>query len=304
MKIVLAGTKFPSHEKACPHWRGAREALREMGHRFVFLDMRYDYKFADKVVEYKPDLIIYGLYDIIDNEKDRITIARKLPNAKKVLWYGDYRDDEVSDIKRVDCENSLDKIFVSNNGQNDFFKEKLRVDTHFLPLSCYKVKKRKVVPSLNYKTVFIGSHKNRDGLWGQRYKLLEKINNKQKITFIDSNQYKMRSAIYELMPEIYGSSDFSLDVSHFWHIKGYTSNRGWIIPMCYGAALTKRFPDCEKLYPEGTKIYFDTPEEAIEKIRYYKNNKSKLEKIRESGHKYTLEHHTYAHRFKQMFKLL
>lgn len=304
MKIVLAGAKYPRHERTCSSWKGLREGLRETEHEFVFLDMRYDYNFASKVIEYNPDLIIYLLDDIIYNKEEARIIAKALPETKKVLWFGDYRDDEVASVPSVDCSNILDMMFVSNNGQNDFYKKKYSVPTKFLPLSCYKIEERKIDPRVAYNVVFIGSTFRTDGIWGKRAKLISDISKKERVTIINSNEENKRTVINELMPEIYGSSAISLDISHFWHIDKYTSNRGWVIPMCYGLSLTKRFPGCEDLYPEGTKIYFDTPEEAVEKIRYYKEHEEEADKIREAGHEHTLKHHTYKHRLNKLLELL
>lgn len=304
MRIALAGAKYPIHERTCTNWKGLREAIRETRHEWVFLDQRYDYQFADKAIEFKPDLIIYLLDDIIYNQLEARKIAKALPDTKKVLWFGDYRDDEVASVPKIDCSDILDAMFVSNNGQKEFYEGKYNIPTYFLPLSCYKVPERQYNPRFNYNAVFIGSMIEGKGKWGERAKLINQIAQKEDITIINSVDPVKRAVINELMPEIYGSSLFSLDISHFWHIDKYTSNRGWVIPMMYGVALTKRFPGCYDLYPEGTKIYFDTAEEAIEKMRYYKEHPKELEKIRKAGHEHTLKYHTYEQRLNKMFNIL
>jgi len=305
MKIVLGGSRFPIYERSCPHWRGIKEALTEMGQRFVYLDLRHDPWFGEKVVEYNPDLVICGLDDIFYSSRQMRQIRGKLPHTKVVVWYGDYRDDEISYVHESRCIGLIDAIFVSNNGQAEFFRRKFGVRARFLPLACYKIKKRYINPRLRYRNVFIGETARREGLWGQRVKLISEISKQEKVTIINSTKEKKRAAIYELMPEIYGSSDFSLDIAHFWHIPGYTSNRSWIIPMCSGLSLAKRFPGCEDFYKDRVhKLYFDTAEEAIELIKYYTKHKDKADKIRKAGHKHTLENHTYEHRLKQMFKIL
>lgn len=304
MKIVLAGANHPIYERTCASWKGLREAMKESEHEFVFLDMRYDPNFADKVIEYKPDLIIYLLDDIVYDKREAKEIAKALPDTKKVLWYGDYRDDEVASVPQTDCSQILDAMFVSNNGQKEFYEGKYDIPVHFLPLSCYKVYERQYNPRFEYNAVFIGSMTGGKEKWNDRQELINKIAQKEDITIINSKNPQERATINELMPEIYGSALFSLDVSHFWHIDKYTSNRGWVIPMMYGVALTKQYPGCKELYPEGTKIYFDTPEEAIKKIRYYKSRPKELEKIRKAGHDHTIKNHTYGHRLEQMFNIL
>ena len=71
-----------------------------------------------------------------------------------------------------------------------------------------------------------------------------------------------------------------------------------------GCAVAKRFPGCEELFPEGTKAYFDTPEEAADKIKYYLENEEERNKIKIAGKKWANKYHTYDVRFKELFKKL
>jgi len=114
---------------------------------------------------------------------------------------------------------------------------------------------------------------------------------------------KLRATILKELPNLYYSAKISLDWSHFTYIQGYTSNRFWIITGSGGFALTKRFPGCTDFYPEGTRAYFDTPEEALELRDYYLSHPEEREKIRLAGYAHAI-HHTYSNRFATMFDVI
>lgn len=85
---------------------------------------------------------------------------------------------------------------------------------------------------------------------------------------------------------------------------GYASGRYFYTSGLGGCAISKRFPDCEELFPEGTKIYFDIPEEAAEKIKFYVANEKERNKIRAKGKDWANKYHNYEVRFSQLFKHL
>ena len=114
---------------------------------------------------------------------------------------------------------------------------------------------------------------------------------------------KLRAKVMKEMPSIYRSSKISLDWSHFTDIPGYTSNRFLIITASAGFAMTKRFPGCEEWYPEGTRVYFDTEEEFLEKREFYLTHEEEREAIRIKGYAHA-QLHTYEDRFERMFAKL
>lgn len=150
--------------------------------------------------------------------------------------------------------------------------------------------------------VFIGGQIS-EGAFHARASMIENFRLKAGLTLVNSFEPKMRARIFQEMPAIYSNSKVCLDVSHFTDIKGYTSIRFFEIPAMFGFALTKRFPGCEELYPEGTRVYFDTFEEAVEKKNYYLTHEKERAAIVEAGHKHSYQH-TYDKRFRQMFELL
>ena len=303
MKVVLVGTEIPLWEKYCPNMQGQQQALDLMGIDYKFIDCRARLSWAKDVIQYEPDLVVYLLMDALISNDDAYQVKRQLPDVKTVMWYGDLRDERTGGIPHIDFTDVLDRFFVSNDGQHRFWKAMVGLEGEYLPLACdYKVE-REYDERYAYDVVFIGGMYR--GVLGRRTKLLNKIMEEIDVKQINEESPKRRALVYKNMPKIYGSSKISLDVSNFWDIPGYTSNRGFIIPMYSGFSLSKRFPGCEDLFEdEKHKVYFDTAEDAIDKIKYYLNNKEEREKIREAGHKHALANHTYIERFKTMFNKL
>jgi hypothetical protein len=301
LKVAFWGSTYPKYELYCPHWIGVKAGLTELGVDYKFLCCRSNFNYVDETVEFKPDLLIVGLADPLRDPATLYNIKVRLPNIKIVFWYGDLRTERTNRLFG-NFNGKLDAMFVSNDGQRQFWQENLRIkNIHFLPLACEVMEKPIYNPKFAFKTVFIGS-KTFSVDFDKRAKMVNDFE-RCGVKRIDSKDHKMRLKIYEKMPEIYSSSKISLDISHYTEIQGYTSVRYWEIPAMWGFALTKRFPGCEEFYPESMRAYFDTFEEAMEKIRYYLAHEEERLKMVELSHEHA-KNHTHAKRFEEMFKIL
>ena len=301
LRVVFWGSMIPSFELFCPHWLGVQTGLKRLGCDYLFLCCRSDFDYIKKTIEFKPDLVISGLPDPIQQWLPLENVKHKLPRTKIVFWYGDLRTEETNELQR-DCRGLLDAMFVSNDGQKKFWQKNLNIkEVHFLPLACEPIEKPIYKEKFAFDKVFIGS-KN---YAGDFYKRALMINDLEKtgVKRIDSQIPELRAKIYMNMPSIYSSSKICLDVSHYTDIQGYTSVRYWEIPAFWGFALTKRFPGCEEFYPESMRAYFDTTLEALDKMRYYLTHEEERKKMIEVAHKHSYNH-THAQRFRQMFKIL
>lgn len=297
-KVAIIGTNYPEFEKYCPNWFGMQAGLRRMGIQYQLFSCRPKLNLQE-IVEYAPDLIIYGLLDMVKDRNSRLFLREKLPNAKIVLWYGDYRDERTGQISADLSE--IDAMFVSNDAQSDFYKEQWKVpDCHFLPLGSELYEPR--YNSLyHFSFVFIGGIMTLPGYQDRASDIIrfKRYGLKQ----INGEDEAARAKVFRMMPSIYRSSKISLDQSHFTDVQGYTSNRHWIITGSGGFALSKRYPGCEEFYPEGTRVYFDTFEEALELKDKYMSDSIDREKIRAAGHEHA-KLHTYDKRFEKMFAVL
>jgi len=300
-RVALILADWPSYELFCPNFRGMQDGLKEMGIEYKLISCRPELN-VQAVIDYQPDLVVYGLLDMVKNKIWRNKIREGLPNAKIVMWYGDLRDDFTGQIGADMSE--IDMMFVSNNAQNEYYEKKWKVKKcHFLPLGCsrYKPKYRE---DLDFPFVFVGAKITGSWFVNRAKEIidLEKVGLKV-INAPADRASNLRAQIMEQIPELYRSSKVVLDISHFTDIDGYTSNRYWVIPASGGFALTKRWPGCEDFYPEGTRVYFDTVQEAIEKFKYYMEHEDEREKIRKAGYEQA-KRHTYPNRWRVMFDYL
>lgn len=299
-RVAIIGTNTPSYELYCPNWMGMQQGLKVLKIPFKFFSCRSGLS-VDELVEYKPDLIVYGLIDMVRNEGWRKEIRARLPEAVIVMWYGDYRDRYTGQITADMSE--IDMMFVSNDDQNEWYEKIWKVPKcNYLPLGSplFDVEPD---PRFEFEFVFIGA-KITGKKFIDRARTMYEYQDRG-LKMIDGPQHRddLRAKVFKAMPTIYRSSKIVLDQSHFTHIPRYTSNRHWIITASGGFALTKRFPGCEIDYPEGTRAYFDTFEESLELRDYYLEHEDEREKIRAAGQEHA-KLHTYDHRFIRMFELL
>ncbi len=299
-RVVFIGSTYPENELYCPHFLGVRTGLTKLGIPFKFVSCRPELN-VDEVVNFNPDLVIYGLNDMVKHFEWRKEIKDRLPNAYIVMWYGDLRNEVTTQFDARLTE--IDAMFVSNDAQEEFYKTKWRVKkVHYLPLGCEPIPKPIFNRKFSFPFVFIGGQLPQ-GAFHDRATFIERFKQEGGLTLVNSYESNIRARIYRAMPEIYSSSKISLDVSHFTDIKGYTSIRYWEIPAMYGFALTKRWPGCEEFYPVGTRAYFSTYEEAIELKEYYLKHEDERVAMVRKAHELSYNF-DYEHRFNQMFEKL
>jgi len=302
MRITIVGADKPIHEQACTHWSGLKSALTRSGWDWSFVSCRYNPNYVNDIIASKPDVIVYGLIDMMRDTQARERIREALPNAIICMWYGDLRDERTGqDIN--DLSETVDRFFVSNDGQKDFIKQQFNMTPEFLPLAVDPVDEPVVDDSFKEYFVFIGA-KGFGKAFAQRGAIIQHLESNMKLKRIDGNTPEQRAEIYWNMPKIYGNAQFTLDISHFWDIEKYVSNRYWVIPGYFGFPLTKRFPGHEELYPETVRVYWDSIEELQEKMDFYKKNESERKKMILAGWKHTKDNHTYDHRLKRLQNLL
>ncbi len=298
-KVALIIANCPMYEQYCPNFLGMEQGLRDLGIEYKAFTCRPTLD-VGSVVAYQPDLVIYTLLDMVKHREWRMEIRKGLPEARIVMWYGDLRNDETGQIKADMSE--IDMMFVSNDAQEEFYKDKWKVkECHFLPLGSPIFK-----PPLNKKYqlfdfVFLGSQIT-GAAFLDRAKIMWRYRDRG-LKIINGANSDMRAKVFKEMPSIYRSAKICLDYSHFTDIEGYTSNRFWIIPASGGFALTKRWPGCEKFYPEGTRVYFDTFEESLALRDYYLEHEEKRKKIQSTGYAHA-RNHTYDKRYPIMFEKL
>jgi spore maturation protein CgeB len=83
------------------------------------------------------------------------------------------------------------------------------------------------------------------------------------------------------------------------------SNRIWMILGCGGFYLGERVVGQEEIFRTGVDMEtFSSPGEMMEKIKYYWDKPEERRRIAAAGQAKVISHHTYAHRFREMFQLI
>lgn len=298
-KVALIISTYPDYELYCPNFTGMQDGLKKLKIPFKVFSCRPTFN-PSEVVEYQPDFVLYGLPDMAIHKEWRDVIRKGLPEAKIVMWYGDWRANlEIKvDMSEIDC------MFASNDASGEYYIKHWKVPRfEFLPLGA-SIVKAEVKDKFKFPVVFIGQRMLMGWKTSRAMKLQEIENTGIQIQCINADaksKPQLRKKIMMEAPSIYRSSTITLDMSHFSGIQGYTSNRCWNIPAAGGFALSEYWPGCEEFFPEGTRVWFKTIPEAVEKIKYYLEHDDEREKIRLAGVE-NANNHTYDKRFINMFK--
>lgn len=293
-----------------PDHAGIIQGLKELDLDYFIADPVSHYEtgmnIVDSIISYGPDLIIHGMTDSLSNNWPQ-HIKRRLPGAIQVMSMWDYRPRDMNYdglwSNWIESGPALDLITLSNKGQLKWWADSFNTKTEYWPHGCY-VGKPEFDKEFKYNVVFTGS-RNEGYPYNERVKLIDKISEGIKVDWVNEgggDSSPARIKVWKNLGKIYHSSNIVLDVSHFWDDPGYVSGRYFYSSGLGGCAVTKRFPDCEELYPEGIKYYFDTPEEAIDKIKWLLDNPNIMAEIKKKAWEYNKKHHSYKTRFKQLLK--
>jgi spore maturation protein CgeB len=81
--------------------------------------------------------------------------------------------------------------------------------------------------------------------------------------------------------------------------------RNFEVPGCGGFLLTGRADNLEEYYRRDEEVAcFDSTADLVEQIRFYLANEEQRNAVAVAGYQRTLEEHTYAHRFSDIFKTM
>jgi len=263
---------------------------------------------VDCIVERKPDLVVHGMTDSLSQIWPP-KIKERLPKTIQVMAMWDYRPQELQYDnlwgKWKHSAPGLDLITLSNKNQLEWWAKDFGVETMYWPHGCV-VQDVEFDEAYAHNTIFVGG-RNDSYPYNARVELIDSIARLTPIEWINyagGDSTPERVKVWKDIGKIYGSAKTTLDISHFWDAEGYASGRYFYTSGLGACAITKRFPGCEELFPEGTKIYFDTPQEAVEKIKYYLEHEDARNEVKRKGKEWANKYHNYTVRFEQLFRKL
>jgi len=105
------------------------------------------------------------------------------------------------------------------------------------------------------------------------------------------------------LSELYAESKVVVSIDWVTKCSGYWSDRNAQIMVCGGVCLFKYVPMSEVSFKDKV-FYFNTEEEAIEKIRYLLNNKEVRDEAREDGYEYATKYLTATARVKDLLTIV
>lgn len=108
------------------------------------------------------------------------------------------------------------------------------------------------------------------------------------------------------VPELFSRSRIVLGVGTIGHTKDMFAlkMRDFDGPMSGSLYLTHHNPDLESLYDIGREIEtYSTPDECVQKVRYYLDHPGRAEEIGRSGRLRALRDHTWERRFEELFRI-
>jgi len=117
------------------------------------------------------------------------------------------------------------------------------------------------------------------------------VDNRGKIDYYDAAPYAIKGA------------KINLNISLRSIVSGIPL-RCWDIMGCGGFLLTNYQNDFLDFFVPGEDyVYFDSPEDLLEKTRYYLENENERQEIAARGYRKVKEHHTYRHRVEEMLRI-
>ncbi len=102
------------------------------------------------------------------------------------------------------------------------------------------------------------------------------------------------------MPSLTASAGICLGLNAGYEMEGCWSNRIYWILGAGGFCLMKRVPGMDGMFRDGEHlVYFESLEEALDKIGYYLRHPEERERIRRRGYEYVHRYHTYTARCRE-----
>ena len=246
------------------------------------------------------------------NKSNYIKILQTKSKAPVLYWVWDFMYDEISkdfiDWHKAIAE-TADVLLTNEGGLIPEYK-KMGINAYYFPFDCadeqlkcylgsYKIKPEQ------YDVVFPGSYLQQ----GDRVKWLKIINKEAPVRIYSWNYREWEKEGFRAFPAVYGN-DFNkmiaehkicLQFSVNDHCWGYWSNRVGKVLLARGFLLARYAPGMELFLKDGVE-YFHSPEEAIEKIKFYLEPKNDVKRwqVRERGAILGREHFTSKRRCKEL----
>ncbi|OGO14218.1 MAG: hypothetical protein A2Y53_03690 [Chloroflexi bacterium RBG_16_47_49] len=237
--------------------------------------------YPDMPTDLEADINIVAKWNGFNDGRFVSALRQESGGAPVFYWVWDYMQNEDWHLKMVEEAD----LYLANDvysGNYDHFS-----NCYYFPFDVSDGEIDKTGPdyeSIKRRNVaFFGS-------WiaqGDRQEWLQKINREVPVTVFSWNWQEWPKEFTDVHPAVYGLefanevgiTRICLGFSVYSHAWGYWSNRTGKILSVGGFLLYQYAPGMELFLQDGV-VYFSSPEEAVEKIRYYLDSKHEQERWR------------------------
>jgi len=273
------------------------DALEKLGHNVqrvprdiwkAICDGEWQDQWEDFVPDSVVDINIICKWHHFNNSKYASKL-REDTQAPVFYWVWDYMFDAAIPQWHIEMINGSDLYLGNDVRVVDLYKEagadisKL----YYFPFDVSDSAYDRVILPKKYDVVFFGSYVGQ----GDRIEWLKEINKSVPIKVFGWNWLEWGKNGFNAEPAVYGEnfvnrvaeSKIMLGFNVNDHCWGYWSNRTGKILTLGGFLLYRYVPGMELFLRNGTE-YFSSPDEAIEKIKYFLEHDEEREKIAQRGY--------------------
>ncbi len=247
--------------------------LKKMNRRFI--------ETAERI---GADVVLLGHAESIETET-LIEIKRRLPDCKIAMWWVDWWHN-LTQYDRVMTTRMalLDALFMTSDTnfvRNEYAPARAVEKFFFMPNSCdpsMDTGKAYELSKPLHDVLFIGRS------FGSRDDLLSHI--KQNMTDLNVGLYGQGRKNFitgRSYLDTVSNSRIGINFSRDNSMPRYTSNRMVHLAANGCLVMTPETPDMKELFTSDEVVYFDTPQDCENKIRYYLAHQDEAQKIAKAG---------------------
>lgn len=299
MKILSIGNFWKGWDGSICDEEHIAKALEELGHT-VFRYSREELRDGVKKFDFIGDTTLdidFALIAQWDQYPDLSWL--KVP---KVYWAFDYQNDGQEWHERLIAESDL---YLSKRISDSKYPNWRWLAQDFAPTFLH----RKGIEEKDIDVLFTGTYLPIGGYRREILQELDKQFNLQ-VYSITPNEWRevglknVHNAIVdEGLPELVGRAKVNISVDIWCDDAGYWSDRNAQIMACGGMVLFKHIPMSEARFGDNI-AYAYSPQDFIEKTRYYLNNRQEREDLAHRGYLYAIDNLMVRNRVKDLLTIV
>jgi hypothetical protein len=259
----------------------------------------YEHEDLEQSINFFPDYIYVQSGAI---EPHILAEIKSATNATVIQWTGDCRTECMDNVSQYKHIADLTLLAVGI-GQREMYEKALGHPVKYLQQGVLKSFFLEPQNLESGAIVFIGNNYNQFEGAVERTKLCATLSESFSQFEVIGNGFNMpqfnnsRSIDYMQSPKIYNEAYISISHACFNDIVGYYSNRTLDIMASGGCCLMRRVPNIENMFKDMEHcVFYNTNEEAIEKIKMLIANPQLRNAIAISGQIEVLKYHSFDHR--------